>query len=440
MPTHIRPHRRSFLQAGLAIPAGISLVGLAGPRSFAQQVSEAPQPLYKISLAEYSLHRTIAAGKLDHLDFAPFAMSEFGIDAVEHWNRPWFEKARDEKYLAETKKRADNAGVRSLLIMIDGEGNLGDPDADKRQEAVSNHHKWVEAAKFLGCHSIRVNARSKGNYEEQMKLAADGLSQLAEFAADFGINVLVENHGGLSSNGKWLAGVMKMVGMKNCGTLPDFGNFGDYNRYQGVRELMPWAKAVSAKSHAFNEQGEEVRTDYHRMMKIVVQAGYHDYVGIELEGKEPGEVEGIRLTKKLLESVRDDLSQNNDSSDSGNSSGRKEDRNGGQPGREPADAGTGSASAETKDSASPADSSAVSKPTPKPTVEDLQPSPSDLQIKPPAQTPPSTRQPTSSGPARDWGGVAVDQTAPCGPQYSVPALEACPQRHRFFEGLFRRCR
>ena len=196
--------------------------------------------------------------------------------------------------------------------MIDGEGNLGDPDQKKRTQAVENHYKWVEAAKTLGCHSIRVNAGSAGTFEEQQHRAADGLRALSEFAAKHGMNVIVENHGGLSSNGEWLAGVMKMVNLKNCGTLPDFGNFRIkdnewYDRYQGVTELMPFAKAVSAKSHDFDAEGNETKTDYKKMMKIVLDAGYSGYVGIEYEGSMLDEFAGIRATKALLEKVRGEL-------------------------------------------------------------------------------------------------------------------------------------
>jgi sugar phosphate isomerase/epimerase len=197
--------------------------------------------------------------------------------------------------------------------MCDGEGELGDAVEARRMQAVENHYKWVEAAKFLGCHSIRVNAASSGSYDDQMDQAADGLARLGEFADQHGLNVLVENHGGLSSNGAWLAGVMEKVARPNVGTLPDFGNFQTsegqwYDRYQGVKELMPFAKAVSAKSNEFNAEGNEVRTDFRQMMKIVLDAGYHGYVGIEWEGVEPDEMEGIRLTKKLLERVREELS------------------------------------------------------------------------------------------------------------------------------------
>jgi len=283
---------------GLA--AGAAVLGAGGV------LAADKEPLFKISLAEWSLNRMLFGKKLDNLDFPATAKKEFGIEAVEYVNQFFKDKARDQKYLADLKKRCDDEGVRSVLIMCDGEGALGDKDDAKRTQAVENHHQWVEAAKFLGCHSIRVNAHSEGSFEEQQKLAADGLRRLSEFAAKHELNVIVENHGGNSSNGNWLAGVMKMVGLKNCGTLPDFGNFGSYDRYQGVEELMPFAKGVSAKSHAFDDSGNETKTDYLKMMKIVVAAGYHGYVGIEFEGG-GDEFAGIRATKKLLERVRDQL-------------------------------------------------------------------------------------------------------------------------------------
>lgn len=301
--------RRTALKlAGLAA-AGVAL----DPLSQLARAATGDEPLFKISLAEWSLHRTIFGGKLDHLDFARTAKSEFGIDAVEYVNQFFRDKAEDKRYVGEMKKRAADAGVRSLLIMIDGEGALGDKDEPARRQAVENHYKWVEAAKTLGCHSIRVNAASSGSHDEQLERAADGLRRLTEFAAQREINVIVENHGGLSSNGTWLAAVIKRVGHPRCGTLPDFGNFhlggGKwYDRYQGVKEMMPFAKAVSAKSHAFDKDGNETQTDYRRMIKIVLAAEYHGYIGIEYEGKLLSEPDGIRATKRLLERVRKELS------------------------------------------------------------------------------------------------------------------------------------
>lgn len=307
---HPTVDRREFLQSAGASALAAGLAVAAVP-----QLGRAAQgePMFKISLAQWSLHNSLFGKKLDNRDFPKTAKEDYGIDAVEWVNQFFKDKAKDQDYLAELKKRCEDLEVKSLLIMIDGEGALGDANEDRRQKAVENHYKWVEAAKFLGCHSVRVNAQSSGSFEEQQKLAADGLGKLSEFAAGHGLNVIVENHGGLSSNGKWLAGTIEMVKRPNCGTLPDFGNFRvsakeEYDRYQGVAELMPSAKAVSAKSHDFDAQGNETHTDYKRMMKIVLDAGYRGYVGIEYEGSKLPEPEGIRATKTLLERVRTELS------------------------------------------------------------------------------------------------------------------------------------
>lgn len=285
----------------------------AKPAATSRPTRAAPLP-FEISLAQWSLHRALRGRgdtKLDNLDFAKAARG-FGIDAIEYVNQFFKNKAEDKEYLRAMKKRAEDQGVKSLLIMCDGLGRLGDPDAVKRQATVERHRPWLAAAKFLGCHSIRVNAASSGTYDEQMQLAADGLAQLTDHGAELGLNVLVENHGGLSSNGSWLAGVMKLVDKPHCGTLPDFGNFrvakGEmYDRYKGTKELMPFAKAVSAKSHDFDEKGNEVHSDYRRLLKIVHDAGYRGYVGIEYEGGKLSEADGIRATKKLLETVRAEM-------------------------------------------------------------------------------------------------------------------------------------
>jgi len=299
-------NRRLLLQRAAGLAAAPLTAALAeGARAEGKSV-------YQISLAQWSLHRTLRSGQLDNLDFAKTAREQFGIEAIEYVNQFFKDKAKDMAYLRDMKQRAKDHGVRSLLIMCDGEGNLGDPDAAARTRAVENHYRWVEAAKFLGCHSIRVNAASRGTYEEQVRLAADGLRRLSEFGDQHKINVIVENHGGLSSNGAWLAEVMKTVNHPRCGTLPDFGNFNlgggkEYDRYQGVTELMPFAKAVSAKSHDFDAAGNETKTDYLRMMKIVLDAGYRGWVGIEYEGGRLSEPDGIKATKALLERVRTEL-------------------------------------------------------------------------------------------------------------------------------------
>jgi sugar phosphate isomerase/epimerase len=279
-------NRRQFLSVAAASTAiAASSQWISSNQAVANPVALA-EP-FKISLAQWSLHKPLFAKEIDNLDFAKVAKERFGIEAVEYVNQFFKDKAKDATYLEEMKMRTSDLGVTNVLIMVDGEGGLGNSDPAKRTTAVENHYKWVDAAKFLGCHSIRVNAETDKPYEEGSKLAADGLRRLSEYAKPLGINVIVENHGGLSSNGKWLAETIRATGMENCGTLPDFGNFYEYDRYQGVTDLMPLAKAVSAK-----------------MMKIVLDAGYHGWVGIEYEGSKLSPDDGIKATKKLLESIR----------------------------------------------------------------------------------------------------------------------------------------
>jgi sugar phosphate isomerase/epimerase len=337
------------LKTAAGMTAGISLLPLACRSDGEDARVTAAADLFTISLAQWSLHksyfggspgdtvgweafgqmlnsddyRSLLAGDIDPLDFPVLTRRDFDIDAVELVNTFYFDRAQDRDYLGELKNRADGEGVSILLIMCDAEGDLGDPDEARRTQAVENHYKWVEAAAFLGCHAIRVNASSDASLsdDEQQRLAADGLRRLCGFGDQHGIDVVVENHGGLSSNGQWLAGLMDRVDHPRVGTLPDFGNFSLtqpalditehpeawYDRYQGVAELMPHAKAVSAKAHTFDDAGNCNETDYLRMMKIVLDAGYRGYVGIEYEGPVLSEPDGIRATKALLERVRDDL-------------------------------------------------------------------------------------------------------------------------------------
>jgi L-ribulose-5-phosphate 3-epimerase len=314
--------RRSFLQSAAATMAA----SFAAPAStlFAAEKKEP----FKISLAEWSLNKRIfrkgGEEPLDHLDFAKVARG-FGIDGIEYVNQMFMDKAEDKAYLGEMKTRAEGEGVKSLLIMCDREGSLGDSDETKRKLTVTNHLKWLDAAAFLGCHSIRVNAASnpKLSAEEQMKLAADGLNALCQEADKRGLFVVVENHGGTSSNGKWLVGVMKAANHPRVGILPDFGNFyinrdtGDlYNPYQGMREFMPYVKqAVSAKAYDWEtgagkfftedrREGREMTLDFERILKIVTAAGYSGYIGIEHEGTKHSEMEGIAKTKAILEELR----------------------------------------------------------------------------------------------------------------------------------------
>lgn len=299
-------NRRLFLKQSTAA-TGLSLAPFLAQADHHKK----GKPLFEISLAEWSLHRTIRKNEMTNLDFPKVSKEKFGITALEYVNQFFKNKAQDQKYLTELKTRCDDLGVKSVLIMIDGEGHLGEADEAKRQQVIDNHKKWVEAAKFLGCHSIRVNAHGVGKTDEEKAAnTTKGLRGLSEFGKAHGINVIVENHGGLSSNGKWLAGVLKNVGLDNCGSLPDFGNFGRYDRYLGIEELMPFAKGVSAKSHDFDAEGNETKTDYLKALKLVLDAGYRGYVGVEYEGKNLGEEDGIIATKKLLVHVRTQLAKN----------------------------------------------------------------------------------------------------------------------------------
>ncbi len=303
--------RRNFVQSALAIAAA-PVAARAAMWSAATDMASPDMtsplaPPFTISLAQWSFHKALYAKQMEHLDFARVARRDYGIEAIEYVNSFFKDKATDSAYLAEMNSRAKGEGVYQHLIMIDGEGALGDPDAAKRTLAVDNHRKWLDAAKTLGCATIRVNAQSTGTPEEQERLAADGLRRLVDIAAPMNLNVIVENHGGLSSHGDWLVRVMKRVDHPRCGTLPDFGNFYDYDRYQAVEEMMPFAKAVSAKSHDFDANGNETKTDYKRMLQIVLRAKFHSWVGIEYEGTVLPEAEGVRATLKLLQRMQTEL-------------------------------------------------------------------------------------------------------------------------------------
>jgi len=308
----------------------------SGSKSTENKVDEVKTPDFQISLAQWSLHKkyfgniqerggfgwfvntlmttpddAILEGQ-DPMDF-PAEAAKYGVNSIELVNTFYYGKANDMSYWTTFKEKCEEAGVQVGLIMCDALGDLGNADDAARTTAIENHYKWVDIANFLGAHTIRVNAAGKGTAEEVASNATDGLKRLGEYGANKGINIVVENHGGYSSNGAWLAGVMKAVGMDNVGTLPDFGNFciesgpegcvNEYDRYKGIEELMPYAKAVSAKAHVFDENGNEANSDFLRIMKIVKDSGFKGHIGIEYEGNELSEDEGIRKTKALLEKV-----------------------------------------------------------------------------------------------------------------------------------------
>ncbi|PCE66335.1 sugar phosphate isomerase/epimerase family protein [Sediminicola luteus] len=277
----------------------------------------AQEPFFKLSLAQWSMHNMIWKDGVDPYQFAEKAKG-WGFSGLEYVSGLYYNELKKDnfseaamaKFVERSNAEAKKYGMENLLIMIDGQGDLATPDAAKRKEAVENHYKWVDAAAAMGCHTIRVNLAGSNEKEAWTAAAVDGLTQLATYAKDKNINVTVENHGGLSSNGAYLAEVMAKVNMDNCGTLPDFGNFcikrekggcaESYDIYQGVTELMPYAKAVSAKSHNFDAEGNETEKDYVKLLQIVKDAGYTGYIGVEYEGSELSEEDGIIATRDLL--------------------------------------------------------------------------------------------------------------------------------------------
>lgn len=324
--THMKKYILFFIVSTLIISCK--------PKETVQQV-EATKPDWNISLAQWSLHKSffgntlngdwarfgkmlmespdsLLKGNLNPDDFPQIAAG-YGVNTIELVNTFYFSKAKDTAYWAAFKKKCDAAGVKVGLIMCDALGDMGNADAAARMKAVENHYAWVDIAQSLGAPTIRVNAGGAGTAEEVAKNAADGLSKLGDYAATKGINVVVENHGSYSSDGSWLAGVMKAVNKPNVGTLPDFGNFclerdstgckKEYDRYKGTAELMPFAKGVSAKTHIFDSLGNEAEMDYVRLMKIVKDAGFKGNIGIEYEGTKHTEDEGIKLTKALLDKI-----------------------------------------------------------------------------------------------------------------------------------------
>ncbi len=304
-------NRRVFLEG---VIAGGALLGVGSTLALASDVTGRPKagPIgdFKISLAEWSLHRALFTKQIDNLDFPRIAREDYGIEGAEFVNQFFKDKAQDSTYLKELKKRANDVGVTCVLIMIDGEGDLSAESQETRQKAVENHKKWVDAAVALGCHAIRVNT---GHHYSPTNLGpvAEACGLLTDYGVTNGISIICENHGGSSSNPDAMVALMKEVNKTAFGTLPDFGNFpldekGKYkiDVYDAIARMMPYAKGVSAKSYDFGEDGTETKLDYARILKIVSDAGYHGFVGIEYEGNRMSEPDGIKATKRLLEKLR----------------------------------------------------------------------------------------------------------------------------------------
>jgi L-ribulose-5-phosphate 3-epimerase len=307
----LQMNRRAFLEGAVV---GGALLGAGSNLALAADQSGRPKAGkigdFKISLAEWSLHHALFAKKIDNLDFPKIAREDYGISGVEFVNQFFKDRAHDSAYLSDLKKRAGDVGVTCVLIMIDGEGDLSAEDSEARHKAIENHKKWVDAAAALGCHAIRVNT---GHHYSPAHLGpvAEACGLLTDYGAKNGISIICENHGGASSNPDAMVALMKAVNKPTFGTLPDFGNFplddkGHYkiDVYDAIARMMPFAKGVSAKSYDFGPDGRETKLDYARIVKIVTDAGYHGFIGIEYEGSRLSEPEGIRATKNLLERLR----------------------------------------------------------------------------------------------------------------------------------------
>ncbi|SFZ90925.1 Sugar phosphate isomerase/epimerase [Flaviramulus basaltis] len=280
-------------------------------------------PFFKLSLAQWSFHKAIRDDKtMDVYDFAKKA-KELGFEGVEYVSQLYKleegnEQASLDSIVAQLKSHSEANNIQNVLIMIDHEGDLAVNDKAERDEAVRKHKMWIDAAAKLGCSSVRVNlfgGEAEKDAAQWHANSVDGLGRLAAYAATKGLNVIVENHGGRSSEADKVVAVLKEINYNNCGALPDFGNFcyardtgdrwggectGQYDIYKGVAELMPYAKGVSAKAFDFDENGNETTIDYERMLKIIKDSGFKGFIGVEYEGNNLGEEEGVIATRDLL--------------------------------------------------------------------------------------------------------------------------------------------
>jgi len=290
--------RRSFIQTtGGALFAANALTASAG------ESEAAVQEKFHISAAAWSWHKMFFNGEIKQID-QPKLAREAGAKGLELVNA--FFPSPQYSYLKELMKTAESEGIRILLIMCDDEGDFSSPDFREQRQAIINHRKWIDIAAVLGCHSIRVNAGEKHiSPEEDMKTAAASFYELCQYARQYGLNVIIENHGQRTEDPKWLAKLIETVGAPNFGTLPDFGNFPPgTDLYKAVETLMPYAKAVSAKCYDFDEKGNETQIDFPRMLDIVLKAGYQGFVGVEFEGNRLSEIEGTKAGVKLLQRIQ----------------------------------------------------------------------------------------------------------------------------------------
>ncbi|EAQ42084.1 sugar phosphate isomerase/epimerase [Polaribacter sp. MED152] len=291
--------------------------GLKDVESGITSTNESSEPFFKLSLAQWSLHRTFNDEGVSPFKFAEMSKN-MGFEGLEYVNHLYMNQIQEmgfDAVIDSLNTLSKKYAVENVLIMVDGEGDLADPSEDVRNMAVESHKKWIDAAAKLGCHSIRVNTFGTNDPAIWKNAVVDGLKKLSAYAATKNINVLCENHGWLSSDADLLMEAINEVNMENCGTLPDFGNWcvkrkdgakwgeceEEYkDKYKGIELMMPEAKAVSAKAYDFDENGNETTLDFVRILNNVKNAGYSGFIGVEYEGDRLSEKEGIIAIKDLL--------------------------------------------------------------------------------------------------------------------------------------------
>jgi len=286
-------NRRSLL--GLPFLAAMPLHGRA---------ANEPRKI-RISLGQWSLHKAMGRRLLSNLDFPRVAREQFGIEGLEFVNFLW--EAPTSDYIQRVKRAMSSTATKAVLMMCDGEGLMAHSVKEKRLQTAANHYKWVDIAAELGAHAIRANLgaekepKTPAEVDAVVNYAAESFRKLAEYGASRKVNVVVENHGGVSSDPVAMARVIKAVKLPNLGVLPDFGNFAkEVDRYDAIAKFMPYAKAVTFKCVDFKD-GKETTMDMDRLMKSVLDSGYRSWVGIEYGGDRLTEYEGIQAAKNYLE-------------------------------------------------------------------------------------------------------------------------------------------
>ncbi|MDA9858220.1 sugar phosphate isomerase/epimerase [Rubripirellula sp.] len=288
-------NRRSFVRAATIGSASLTLAPLA----LANDKNDPNR--FQIGIQQYTFHRWLGSGKLKHLDYPALAKEKLGITHVEYWSRAFAGRHTDKDYVGELVKRTTDEEMKNVLILVDAKHELDSADPEQRGKSIEEHKGWVDCAQQLGCDAIRVNCRSGGDRKKNLQNAVAGLRPLCDYAKGTSVKLVIEPHGGNSSDPDWLLAAMDEVDRPNAGLLPDFNNFGRYDRYEGVTKCLPFAPAVCAKALRFDEQGNEANTDFYRMLKIVYDSDYSGVITIEFEGRDVDPIEGTLKTKRLIE-------------------------------------------------------------------------------------------------------------------------------------------